>query len=181
MKNNVIESWWLILLSGLLFMGLGIWIIMSPFKSYVSISLLFAFIICVAGTAELLVSLVSRKNLIGWGWYFAAGIIDIIVGAYLMVYPVVTMSLLAVLFGAWLFYRGVVAIINAFSFHYFSVSGRRWLITSGNVIILLSGLILFNPSIGMLNIIIWTGTGFFLFGIFRIALAFKMKNVLPLR
>jgi uncharacterized membrane protein HdeD (DUF308 family) len=46
------QYWWLMLLAGVLFIGLGIWILASPVASYLSLSLMFSFGMLFAGIFE---------------------------------------------------------------------------------------------------------------------------------
>jgi uncharacterized membrane protein HdeD (DUF308 family) len=123
----------------------------------------------------------NYRNTVGWGWYLAGGLVDTLIGGYLLASPLVTMVLLPVLFGAWMFYRGVVTLMHSISLRNYAIKNWVWLAVSGLITISLSVLVLFNPVIGALNFIIWTGLSFFIFGVFRIALGFEMKNLMPLR
>jgi len=167
--------WWLVFVSGILFIGLGAWIILSPLKSYFSISLFLSGIVCAAGIMEVVFSLSNYKTLFGWGWYFAGGIIDMVVGGYLLAYPLVTMIMLPVLLGAWMLYRGIVTISHAFSIRPYRIKGWGWFLFAGMFIVLLSLFIIIDPALGALNFVVWTGIAFITSGLFRIALAVKLK------
>jgi len=173
------SQWWLIFISGFIFIGLGLWIVLSPLQSYFTISMFLAATVCIAGLMEVMFSLINHKNLHGWGWYLAGGIIDIVVGGYLLAYPLLTMVLLPVLLGAWMLYRGIVTFSHSFSLRSLGLKGWRWLLLAGIIIILLGALILVNPVLGVFNFVVWTGFAFIMSGVFRIALAIKLKAGLP--
>lgn len=60
--NDVVQSWWLMLCAGILFIALGIWIFISPVASYISLSLLFANGMMLAGLLEVTFSIVNHRG-----------------------------------------------------------------------------------------------------------------------
>jgi uncharacterized membrane protein HdeD (DUF308 family) len=62
-----INYWWLILLSGVLLIIVGIWVISSPIESYLSLSLLFAWGILLTGIFEIIFAVSNRKSMDSWG------------------------------------------------------------------------------------------------------------------
>ena len=175
--QNIIRHWWLVLFAGVLLIGLGVWVVSSPFQSYLSLSLLFAACVVAAGLFELTFSIVNHKIMNGWGWMLAGGMIDVFVGGYLFYYPLITMIILPLIVGFWLLFRGIMAIGNALDVRSYGFGDWRWLLFTGVTIILLALLILVNPDFGIFNIIVWTGLAFIFAGIFRIYLSLKLRKL----
>lgn len=172
-----ISYWWIFFLTGLLLTGIGIWIFASPVEAYVSLSILFAVGIFITGVLETLFAIIARKAIDGWGWTLAGGILDIVIGIYLMTYPLVTMQVLPLILGFWLLFRGFSAIGFALDMKSYKTSGWGWLLALGVVIIIFGCMILAVPAFGVLNIIIWTSLSFIAAGLFRIVLAFRLKKL----
>ena len=171
-----IGYWWLYLLTGLVLVGIGIWVFISPAEAYVSLSILFALGMLITGMLETVFSISARKLIDGWGWTLAGGILDVVIGTYLLSYPLVTMQVLPFILGFWLLFRGFSAI--GLSLHIKSLTKNwGWLLLLGIFISFFGFMILIFPAIGVLNIILWTALSFIAAGIFRIVLAFKLKKI----
>jgi hypothetical protein len=76
------------------------------------------------GFFETVFAISARKSLQGWGWTLASGLLDIVIGAYLLTYPAVTMAILPFVLGFWLLFRGFSAI--GFSFDIKSYGDSNW-------------------------------------------------------
>ena len=48
----------------------------------------------------------ATKIINSWGWYLAGGIIDLLIGIYLVFYPLVSMELIPFIVAFWLMFRG---------------------------------------------------------------------------
>lgn len=171
------QYWWLMLLAGVLFVGLGIWILASPVASYLSLSLLFAFGMIFAGFFEIIFAIGNYKTLHGWGWTLAGGLIDLFLGIYLLNYPLLTMVVMPVIMGLWMLFRGCMAIGSSIELRAYGVLDWAWLLLTGVLIVLLSLLIIGSPLFSSVNIVVWTAFAFILSGIFRIYLSLQLKRL----
>ena len=66
----------------------------SPLSSYVALSIVFSISMLISGILEIIFSLSNRKGVPSWGWYLVGGIIDLILGIYLIAYPMVSMEVI---------------------------------------------------------------------------------------
>lgn len=179
LKNNVtpdIRHWWLFPLSGLVLIGLGIWIFTGQMIAYLSISLLFAIAILATGFMELtfviftkLASGFTRRALLG-------AFIDLFIGIYLWFYPLISLIVVPVALGLWLILRGILAIASAWHLRRQNQDGWMWLLICG-ALILLTGIILLADMIwGTEDIILHTGAGFLVAGLFRVYLGYRLRS-----
>ncbi|PWK79235.1 uncharacterized membrane protein HdeD (DUF308 family) [Mucilaginibacter oryzae] len=178
-KRTIIPSryWVLMLLSGILLSVLGVWIILSPLQSYLSLSLTFAIGMIATGFFETAVSVMSTRHIERWGWLLASGLIDIAIGSYLFSYPAITMMLLPVIVGFWLLVRGIMGIGSAIDMRAYGISNWGWILFNSLVVVFFSVGILAYPAFGIANLIIWTGLAFFGAGIFRVVISIKIKEL----
>lgn len=174
-----VQYWWLFLLTGILLTGIGIWIFVSPAAAYVTLSVLFAVSMLVTGIFESVFALTVRRSLRGWGWTFAGGILDMVIGIYLLSFPGISMLVLPFILGFWLLFKAFSAI--GFSLDMRSHHEPYWgaLLFTGILIGFLGFMVLAVPAFGVLNIIVWTALSFVTAGIFRIILAFRLKKLSP--
>ena len=168
---------WLGLLGGVLVHIVSIWLISSPIASYLSLSLLFAWGILLTGIFEIIFAISNRKGMDSWGWTLASGILDLVIGFYLLSHPAITMTVLPFILGFWLLYRGSFAIGLAFDMKSYGDKNWGWFLFLGIAIIFFGLMVIINPVFGAANIIIWTGSAFIFAGIFRIYLSIKLRKL----
>lgn len=171
------QYWWLMLAAGILFIGLGIWILASPVSSYLSLSILFACGMLFAGLFEVVFALGNRNSLDGWGWTLAGGMIDLFLGAYLLYLPLLSMVIMPLVMGLWMLFRGCMAIGSSLELRAYGVLDWAWLMVTGILIILLSVLIIGHPLFIAISVVVWTAFAFILSGIFRIYLSLQLKKL----
>jgi uncharacterized membrane protein HdeD (DUF308 family) len=179
--KEAVNYWWLILLGGIFMLGFGLWIMASPVLSYLSISFFIAFGIFLAGFLEVVFALISYQSITGRVWLLLSGIIDLTVGGYLMFFPLITIVILPFLLGLWMLFRGLTALRNAWNMRTYDDRDWRWLLFTSVMIILFAAYILFNPLFGASYFIIWTGITVIISGLFRIHLAFRLRQLKPQR
>ena len=78
---------------------------MSPQDSYLTLSILFSLSFLVSGIIETFFALQNTKNLNGWGWYLVSGLISLIMGIFLLMYPALSMFILPLVVGFTLLFR----------------------------------------------------------------------------
>src|SRR4030095_11185079 len=162
--REAVNYWWLLLLSGLILILIGIWIIASPAAAYLSLSLIFAISILFVGIFEIAFALTVRKSMDGWGWTLASGILDLVIGGYLLAYPQVTMAVLPFIVGFWLLFRGFSALGFAFDVKSYGATGWGWLLVLAIAIIFFGIMVLAVPAFGVANILVWTSLSFIMAG-----------------
>jgi Uncharacterized conserved protein len=103
-NNNLLQSgrhWYLLLILGIIFIVVGLWVFSTPILSYATLSILFAVSFFVTGILEIVYAISNRKEMNNWGWSLVGGIIDLLIGILLMALPLTSMLFLA-------FYVGLV-------------------------------------------------------------------------
>ncbi|MCR8560787.1 DUF308 domain-containing protein [Mucilaginibacter sp. BJC16-A38] len=176
MRNNI-NHWWLILVAGILLLGVGAWVIKSPFQSYLSLSWVFAIGLVGTGIFEIGFALINHHNLRGWVWRLIAGIFDIIIGVYLFNNTLITIAFLPLIISLWAIFRGLTAVGDAFHIRAYGLGDWRRLLFTAFIIIAMAALILACPSIGIENIFLYSGFAIMAAGAFRIYLAFKLRKI----
>lgn len=175
--KNATKHWYLSLIPGILFIGVGIWVFMTPVSSYLTLSILFSVTIFVSGLSEIIYSISNRKEMDNWGWVLTGGIIDLLFGLWLMASPLLSIAILPFVVGFMLMVRSMMAIGLAFDLKDFSDSGWGWLLALSILGLLFSFILLWNPAFAGLTLVICTGCAFVTLGVYRIILAFKLKQL----
>src|SRR5262250_277232 len=86
-----VKNWWWFLITGILFIATGIIIYAKPAEGYVGLSVLFSVVMMGSGISQVFFSTANSNIIKGWGWIFVSGLIDLALGTYLFIYPVVSM------------------------------------------------------------------------------------------
>lgn len=164
------KHWWVILLRGIGFILLSIYLFASPLSGYIALSFLFGLVILLAGLVELLHAYQDRGSA-NRGWHLFLGIIDIILGIILMSHLAAGMLILRIVVGFYFLFRGI-SMLN-----YRHVGGTSaWWALGGVALILFAILIWVNPVFGAMTIIIWTALAFLVAGILNVLLGLRMKG-----
>ena len=175
--KNVTKHWYLSLILGILFICTGIWVLRTPLESYLTLSILFSVTIFISGIIEIIYSVTNRKEIDNWGWILAGGIIDLLLGIWLISSPLLSIAVLPYIVSFFLMFRSMIAMGFAFDLKGFTDSGWGWLLALGILSLLFSFVLLWNPLFAGLTIVIWTGCAFITIGIYRIILSFKLKRL----
>lgn len=175
--NFQVKNWWLSLIIGILFVGLGILLMFTPLQSYIALSIVFSVVMFVSGVFEISFAVSNRKNLSSWGWYLASGIIDLLIGLYLMYYPAMSMAVLPFIVAFWLMFRGFAGIGYAIDLQRYGTRDWGWYLVFGILAILCSVAVLWQPMIGALSVVYIVSFAFLFIGMLRIMLSFELKRL----
>lgn len=172
-----LKNWWLFLVLGVLMLIGGFWVISTPVASYVALAWLFGVLVLADGIFLLIVSLSNTSQMKGWGWYLAAGIMELVIGFYLVGNPEISMAVLPFVVGFWLLFRGISAIASSIDAKDAGTKGWGWILTLGILLTIIAFMMIFNPVFGALNIVFLTSFALIFLGITYIFLSFKLKKI----
>ena len=175
--NFGVKNWWVSLLLGLLYILIAICLMFTPLASYVALSVLFSVSMFVSGTLEILFAVTNRKNISSWGWYLVGGIIDLILGIYLIAYPMVSMEVIPFIIAFWLMFRGFSSVGYAMDLKRYGTKEWGWYTAFGILAIVCSLIILGQPTVGAIYAVYMISFAFLIIGFFRIMLSFELKNL----
>ena len=167
--NFGVKNWWVSLLLGLLYILIAICLMFTPLASYVALSVLFSVSMFVSGTLEILFAVTNRKNISSWGWYLASGIIDLILGIYLMANIGLSMAVLPFIVAFWLMFRGFASTGYAMDLKRYGTRNWGWYMAFGVLAILCSIGIIWQPGLGALSLVYMIAYTLLIIGIFRVA------------
>lgn len=176
--SRTIRHWWLMLIAGILCIAAGICVFVFPVESYVTLSILFGVLMLLVGAGQLVIASTSGNYLMMKGYFIVGGILDLILGIFLCVYPGVTLVVLPFMMGLWLMYHSFMLISFGGDMDTFKVSGSASMIILGILILMLSIFVLLNPfSAGIVTVLIVAGAGLILLGITLCLLAAKLRDL----
>ena len=175
---RAIKHWWLLAVAGILCIALGIVVFAFPLQSYVTLAILFGVLLLVVGAAKLISASTSANFFMMRGYVIVSGVLDLLIGIFLCIYPGVTLVALPIMMGFWMMYNSFVLIGFSGDFETFGIPGSGWVRGGGILLLILSILVLVNPfGAGIATVVVLAGVGLIVFGILLISLAMKLKEI----
>lgn len=176
-SKRAVRYWWLLLIVGIVLLAAGILTFVYPAQSYLSMAVLFGWLMLFAGVMEVVLSSTSRHFVTGRGWMLAGGIIEIVLGIILIFNVALSASVLPVVLGFWLLMRGFSAIGLGGDLNALSVPGSGWTIFSGILLVFCSLWILFQPLVfGTAAVVAWVGISLLFAGIAACSLSMQLHR-----
>lgn len=166
------------MLAGVLCIALGIAVFVFPLQSYVTLSILAGILMLLVGAAQLIIASTSGNYLAMRSYMLVGGLIDLILGLLLCIYPGVTMALLPIMLGIWMMYHSFMIIAFGGDMETFKVKGSGWTILGGVLLLALSFVVLVNPfSAGVAAVVVLSGIGLIVFGFLLCWVAGVFRNI----
>lgn len=175
--DYAVKNWWVSLLLGLLYVAVALCLLFAPLSSYVALSIIFSITILISGILEILFAATNRKTISSWGWYLTGGIIDLILGIFLVSYPALSMEVIPFVVAFWLMFRGFSAIGYSMDLQRYGTRDWGWYLAFGILAVLCSFAIIWQPGVGALSIVYMLAFTFLIIGFFRIMISFEFKNL----
>ncbi|MEX0274177.1 MAG: HdeD family acid-resistance protein [Flavobacteriaceae bacterium] len=172
-----IKHWYIPLIVGIIFVALGIWVMASPLESYLGLALLFSISFIVAGISETLFAISNKDGLEGWGWYLVGGLLNLLIGIFLVAYPGVSIVTLPFVIGFTVMFRSFQALGFAYDLKNYGVLGWGNMAIWAVLGILFSFILIFNPELAGLTVVICTGLSILFAGVASIFLSLKLKKI----
>jgi len=175
---RAIRHWWLLMLAGLLAIAAGICVFVFPVESYVTLSILFGILMLVTGAVQLVIASTSGNYLMMRGYIIVGGVLDVILGIFLCVYPGISLFLLPIMMGFWLMYHSFMIIALGGDMSTFKIPGNGMMILGGVLLLLLSIFVLVDPfSVGVVTVLTVAGAGLILLGVLMCSTSVALKDV----
>ncbi len=111
--GRAVQHWWLMTIAGVLAIAAGIAVFAFPLESYVTLSILFGVLMLMTGAAKLIAASTSANFFMMRGYVIVGGVVDLLLGLFLCVYPGVTLVFLPVMLGLWMMYNSFMMIALA--------------------------------------------------------------------
>lgn len=175
--KHVFKHWWVSLIVGILGIAAGICCFATPVSSLEILTNFFIIILIVGGIFNVVSAATNAKWNLYWGWDLARGILEILLGIWLLMLPTpVVTTTLVYIFGVWMLFNSILGICEACELSNIRLRGWGWLLACSILGVLCSFIFLAAPIYGGLFVLAYIGISFILYGIFRIILAFQFKR-----
>lgn len=173
-SENAKSSWWIYLINGPLLIILGIWMWKMPSESFQGMLFIVGLIVAISGFIVSFRAIYFRKVLLKWGWNLASGVVDLLIGLFLIANPDAILMIITFFISFWLVIRGVGLLRDAMVLKKAGSNRWKWLLGFGMFLLLLAIVLIWHPQIVGLTLVFWLAISFITLGIFRIVLGFKL-------
>ncbi len=176
MENSIYKNWWLLTLKGLLVTLFGIAAVFFPGVTLATLMMYFGILIIVSGIFLLIGAFSHVKTNKHWANWLFEGILDIIIGIIIVIYPQLTIDLFIIIVGIWAITVGFTQMFGALKAH--QTGKSRWLMLFNAVIVIILGIVLFiNPTESSETLTILIGIFAIVFGLFVTIYSFSIRNI----
>jgi uncharacterized membrane protein HdeD (DUF308 family) len=172
MLQTLTANWWALALRGLVAVLFGLLTFFLPGITLVTLVLLFGAYALVDGVFNL----IGFFRVASHQWaLLVEGVIGIIAGLITFARPAITAFALLYLIAFWAILTGIFEVVAGIRLR--KTIANEWLLLLMGFLSLLFGLlILFAPGTGALAIVLWIGAYALVFGVFLLALAFRLRG-----
>ncbi|MGB3779721.1 MAG: DUF308 domain-containing protein, partial [Tunicatimonas sp.] len=144
MNTSILKNWWLFLLNGLAAMLFGGVALFYPETTLRVLVGYFGVLAIFLGVFLVLAALMNRSGANLWTFWLLEGILNLVIGAVILVYPEITVSVFLVVLAIWAILIGAIQLISAFQLR--RVVRHRWpFVVNGSLALLFGIIILVNP------------------------------------
>jgi uncharacterized membrane protein HdeD (DUF308 family) len=165
--------WWVLLVTGILWILIGLFVLQAHYESAVAIGYLIGFWLFFAGVAEF----VEAAAVAGWRWlHIAFGVLFVIGGVASLTSPFQTFTVLAALIGFFLVIKGTFDLVMALALRH-EVDLWWMSLTAGLIEIALGIWAMGYPGRSAALLIIWVGIGAIIRGVAEIVTAFHVHKL----
>ena len=175
--KHILKFWYLPLIIGILHIVLGVWVLLTPMTSFLALTVILSAGIAITGLLELIYAISNRESLHSWGWYLFGGVLNLVIGVYLVFNPRISLLMLSIFIGLWILFRSIIAIVNAFDARKWREKQWVWMLGMGVVGVLFSIMLIWKPAITGVTIGLWMGIGIVTLGIFHILIGVVLRRM----
>src|SRR6202795_482020 len=154
--ETLVQNWWVFTLRGVLGILFGVFELIFPGPTILSLVLFFSAYTLVDGVAGIIsaVRAIRRKE-DRWGLLIFEGLLDIAVGIVAFLWPGITVIAFVLLVAAWAIVTG--ALMTAAGFRLNIDHGRWWLILGGLLSLVYGAILIATVVIGAIVLTWWLG------------------------
>ena len=148
-KNDSFRLWYLPMIPGSIFIGLGVWVLATPIEFFITLSLWFALAFIVTGILEIIHAISTRHYMPNWAW--------LIGGVLLLSRPQISMIILPFFVGFGIMFRSIISITWSIELKKLGDENWRWMLSIGIIGLLFSFIPLWTQVFAGLTTALYAG------------------------
>jgi uncharacterized membrane protein HdeD (DUF308 family) len=174
MSAALAENWWAIAIRGVLAILFGAVALIFPGATILSLVIVFSAYLVVDGIFAIVSAVRAARQHERWWTLALAGVVNIVGGALVYLWPGLTVLAFVLLTAAWSIVTGTLILAAAFRLNL--QHGRLWLVLGGAANLAFGILLILAPLAGAVVLTWWLGAWALVFGALLLALAFRLRS-----
>jgi uncharacterized membrane protein HdeD (DUF308 family) len=174
MSALLAQNWWAVALRGVFGILFGLIALIVPGAAILSLTLLFGAYLLVDGVFAIISAVRAAQHHERWGLLLAEGVLDLVMGAIALLFPVSAVMAFVLITAAWALLTGGLMLGAAFRLGH--AHGRWWLALGGITSIVFGILLAIAPLVGAIVLTWWLGAYALVFGAMLLGLAFRLRS-----
>ncbi len=174
--NLLFKNWWNLAIKGVLAIIFGIVALALPKSAIFALVIVFA-ILAILGGISMIAGGISIKNQnSNWKFWLFEGLLDILIGIAVLIFPQVSLFVLVIFIAAWFFVHAISNII--YSFKYGEATSRKvFFIINGILGVVFVILVMINPFAGAVALTFVIGIFAIITGINAVYVSVVLKKL----
>lgn len=177
MNDILIRNWWALALRGAAAVIFGLIAFAFPGLTLTVLVLFFAAYLLIDGILALVAGLRAAEHHERWGALVLEGVLDLVAGALVVMWPGMTLLVFIYLAAFWALVSGIALLVAAFRLQ--RQQGEWLMILAGVLSVAWGILVALFPIAGVLVWAWWIGAYALIFGIAMLILAFRLRRHHP--
>lgn len=157
------------IIEGIIFAIIGLLFFIFSLQSIISLSTLIAVLFIIVGV----LTIIRSGTREGKWFYIFNGVINILFGLVLWLYPISTLDLLVLIYGIWVLVRGVYLMFISIRNGYF---GFNIYTVSNAILVIFGAIVVFQPFSALITAPYFIGTALIVTALGEIYLGVKLKD-----
>lgn len=172
-----IKHWYIPFILGFILLLTGFYIFTVPLSTYLTLSILFSVSFIISGIGDVFFSLQNTRLLSGWGWYLVGGLLSLLMGIFLVFYPLISISILPFVVACTVLFRSFQML--GFSLELKEMSSPYWLSVCllSLLSVVFSLLLLIYPVFSGISLVAITALSFVFVGFGSIVLSLDLRKI----
>jgi len=169
------RTWWVFLIGGIASVVFGVLAFARPGLALLVLAIFFAAAILVDGAFNL-IGAVQNRDKDGWWLMLLIGLLGILVGAYALLNPPLSIVAFLLIVAFQAFVLGAFLIMLGFKFR--AATTREWILyLTGGLSVLFSVLVVVRPAVGGVTIVYMIAAWAIIIGLLKIVFAMRVRNM----
>lgn len=168
------RKWWVFAVRGLCGVLFGVVSLWMPLATMATLMLFLGAYLLVDGALAVVAGVRAATHHERWGLLALEGVVNLLAGAAIFLWPGLSMVYLVVLLGVWSAISGIMLIGAAFRLP--NSHGRWWVVLAGVASLVWGVLLWQGPVTGAIVLAWWLGSYAFIFGLLLLVIAFRLRQ-----
>ena len=173
MISALVRNWWAFVARGVLAVLFGLYALLFPGVTMLSLVLLFAGYCIADGILAIAGAVRAVKAGERWGLLILEGIVDLLAAAAAVLMPGLTVVLFVLLVAAWALVTGILLLMTALKVD--ADHGRWWMALGALASLVYGALLVIAPLMGAVVLTWWIGAYAIIFGVAMLTAAFTLR------